>query len=238
MVHHFKLMSTFDLDYVKEDITISGMGQFISNISECSQYRNNPDASVHMSLKKFINFTKVCIASECDTKEGVDISKYGIKFCRGKGGLKLFVYNNLVMPRGEIYFMYEVVTRYLCPEEFFITTIWYNELCPVSCKKILLMSKSGHAFICDNLMDDVIFFNMYNALDIEFTISSKPKSGVIGFDQKVSLGKIQTMDMPRCDFYPHIRIYYRDILFGIPYRDWERLKDLFGRYLTGAFDDF
>lgn len=238
MVHHFRLISTFDLDYIKEEIIISGMGQFITTIDECSQYKDEPDVKVHISLKRFINFAKICIASECDENEDVDTSKYGIKFCMGRNGLRLFVYKNLVMPRGEIYFMYEVIIRCLNPEEFTIMSLWPNDLSPSSCKDILFMSKSGHAFICDPMMSDMTFFNMSNIFKVTFTLSSRPKAGETGFDEVVSLGKIQTAIMPESDFYPYINIYYRDVLSGIPYRDWERLKTLFRRYLAGAFDNF
>ena len=209
-----KFRCEYDIDWPIDKLHISGLRSIFNMVDRTVIKRE--EMNVTTTISKFLDFCRVCIASEQGENKDVDLAEYGIEYNRETFNDRYFYCGKLQIAVGEVYFMYEILSRKVNLRRF--------RMFKFTDSYFLFLTRERYAFIADKSMLAVGFFRYDLFFPVHFSVQEKIHLGQIGYDKRVPIGNIQYVIMHKGACHPYVELHYRDMTLNISLREWEILR--------------
>ena len=209
----FNLINKFEFSHATGEMCVRGGYRVI----ESGKKTTLREMNYKTTIKDFLAFCQVCIASEQGENEAVNLAAYGITYKRASFRNRFFTRGELQLFVGEVYVMYEVLKHKFNTDRFKMYKV-YNQY--------LFINRTGNVIISDKDMLHVGVFRYEMFQLVKFNALGKPQKDECGYNQKLSIGNIQNIEMVSGACHPYVYLRYRDMVISVSLSDWEKIKYL------------
>lgn len=205
-------MNHFEIDYETNSIKIT-----------CSKVEydevNNPsygdEVTRVVNIKDFLGFCTVCMSSCQSENQSIDLTKYNIRYIRESYDHRFFCYGDLHLLVGEVYMLYEIMSRNLNPEDFKLHKV---------ANMFVFINTKGYMFVTDRHLLEVFYVRYGMLFDVDLTTSDKTNNKQVSYDRPVKVGNVQDIVLKKGVCHPYVYLNYRDMTLSISLSEWHLLK--------------
>ena len=217
MPFEFRLRSKFEFDFAGNKIRVIGKRERFCYVEGCEHFADGEDDIIVLTtMDKFLDFCRVCIASEQGENKDVDLTEYGIQYIRITFDDRYFASGPLMLSKGEVYFMYEMLSHTISPNSI--------QMFKLNLNNYLFISKQGYIFLADKYCNDVAYCRIRPLMLANFSTNDKLSNNQVGYDTRVEIGAVQYAIMVRGVCHPYVSLHYRDIEYQMSLSDWNKLR--------------